>query len=71
MNFAKNIGRVDLVIRALLILDFVIPCLLGLVSSPFSYLMLAMAAVLFVSCVTGYCWLYDTLKISTRQEVDS
>jgi hypothetical protein len=71
MNFVKNVGLVDQIIRALLVLDLIIPCLLGLISSPLSYLMVSLAVILSASCVTGYCWIYDTLKISTNHKVNS
>jgi hypothetical protein len=67
MNFTKNVGLVDQLLRALLVLDLVIPCLLGLITGMLAYLMIGFAVMLSISCVTGYCWLYDTLAVTTRQ----
>jgi hypothetical protein len=67
MNFTKNVGLVDQLLRALLVLDLVIPCLLGLITGMLAYLMIGFAVMLSISCVTDYCWLYDTLAVTTRQ----
>ncbi|MFD2574080.1 DUF2892 domain-containing protein [Spirosoma soli] len=71
MNLKKNVGLVDQVVRAVLVLDLVMPCLLGFVTGPVVYLMLTLALVLSVSCLLGYCWVYDLLKISTRPTLNT
>lgn len=66
MNVEKNVGFVDHLLRALLILDLVVPCMLGLTTGAVVYLMISIALILSFSCVTGYCWVYHVLRITTR-----
>lgn len=70
MKFKKNVGFVDQILRALLILDLLIFCVLGLVPDIVASLFLVISAILAVSCVTGHCWFYKSFNISTRQEVN-
>jgi hypothetical protein len=65
MNLKKNIGFVDQLLRALLILDMVVPCLLGFTTGAVACLMISLALILSFSCVTGYCWFYDILNVTT------
>lgn len=65
MNFKKNIGFVDQLLRALLILDLVVPCLLGLTTGVVACVMISLAVVLLVNCLMSYCWLYDTFNVTT------
>lgn len=66
MNFTKNVGLIDQLLRALLTLDLVVPCLLGLTTGIVAFLMVSFAVLLSISCVTGYCLLYDSLAVTTR-----
>ncbi|QMW06430.1 YgaP family membrane protein [Spirosoma foliorum] len=71
MLFKKNISFVDQIVRAILIVDLLAPCLLGLLSEIVSYLFISFSIVLFISCVTRYCWIYDLFNISTsKQEIN-
>ena len=65
MNLTKNVGLVDQVVRALVALDLITPCVLGFVPGLIAFLMVAAAIVLVVTCITGHCWLYDSLHLST------
>jgi hypothetical protein len=67
MNFTKNVGLIDQLLRALLTIDLAVPCLLGLTTGIAAFLMVSFAIVLSISCVTGYCLFYDTLAVTTRQ----
>jgi hypothetical protein len=71
MKLIKNVGFVDQILRALLILDFLIFCGLDLVSDMVAGFLLVISMLLAVSCITGYCPLYKSLNISTRQEVNA
>lgn len=68
MGLKKNVGLLDQILRALIILDLLVPCLLGYIPAAVACLMLTAAAVLLVSCVTCHCWIYDNLAISTLEE---
>lgn len=65
MKRKKNVGFVDQFLRALLILDLIVPCLLGVVTGGFAFVLITLAAVPLMGCVTSYCWLYDVLNVST------
>ena len=65
MNFKRNIGFVDQLLRALLVLDLIVPCLLGFTTGAVAFLMIGTAVVLAFSCVTSYCWVYDTFEVTT------
>ena len=65
MNFKRNVGFVDQLLRALLILDLIIPCVVGFATGIVAYLMVIVAALLMFSCATAYCWIYDTLEVTT------
>ena len=66
----KNIGFIDQLVRGLIIVDLLIPCLLGIVSGPLFYLFITLSVTLVLTCLTGYCPLYTFLKIKTRREWD-
>ncbi|MVM37568.1 DUF2892 domain-containing protein [Spirosoma sp. HMF3257] len=68
MLFKKNVSFVDQIVRSILIVDLLVPCLLGLLPGLIVYLFIGLSATLLISCITRYCWIYDLLKISTRQE---
>lgn len=65
MKRKKNVGFVDQFVRALLILDLILPCLLDFVTGGLAVVLMSVAAMLLIGCVTSYCWLYDTLDVST------
>ena len=69
MQFKKNIGSVDQIIRSLLTANLLIPCLLGLVPYLVFYLLISLSIMLAINCLTSYCMVYDFLKISTRQPI--
>jgi type III secretory pathway component EscV len=71
MQLKKNVSVLDQIIRAMLILDFVVPCMLGLVPGFFVYVLISLSVILAISCLTGYCWVYGLLKISTREQINS
>ncbi|GAA4403404.1 hypothetical protein GCM10023187_19440 [Nibrella viscosa] len=66
----KNIGFIDQLVRGLIIVDLLIPCLLGIVSGPLLYLFVTLSVVLGFSCLTGFCPCYGAFKFSTRREWD-
>ena len=66
----KNIGFIDQFVRGLIIVDLLIPCLLGMVAGPLFYRVIALSVSLVVTCLTGYCPLYNVFKITTRREWD-
>ncbi|MVM30505.1 DUF2892 domain-containing protein [Spirosoma sp. HMF4905] len=68
MLLKKNVSFVDQIIRSILIVDLLVPCLLDLLPSIVAYFFIGLSLVLVVSCITRYCWVYDLLKISTRQQ---
>ncbi len=70
MNLKKNVGLIDQIVRALLVLDLIVPYLMGLISGSIVYFLGSMAVLLSVSCITGYCWFYDTMDLSTRHEAN-
>lgn len=70
MKFKKNVGFIDAIIRTLLIIDLLILPLFDFVPAGVSYLLIALSGWLAISCVTGYCWIYNFLNITTRFEPD-
>lgn len=71
MKLIKNVGFVDQILRALLILDFIIFYELELVSTVIAGFLLVISIILAISCITGHCPIYKALTISTRQEVNA
>ncbi|MCY7359398.1 MAG: DUF2892 domain-containing protein [Rudanella sp.] len=68
MNFVKNVGFVDQVVRAMLVIDVVAAYLMGFLAG-FGAFLAAIAAVTLVgSCLTAHCPLYMILGYTTRQE---
>ncbi|CCH55403.1 hypothetical protein BN8_04659 [Fibrisoma limi BUZ 3] len=67
MQLKKNVGFLDQLVRAILIVDLIVPCLLGFVTGFLAYIVITLAFALAISCVTGYCWLYGVIHFSTRQ----
>ncbi|RIV18440.1 DUF2892 domain-containing protein [Fibrisoma montanum] len=67
MQLKKNVGFLDQLVRAILIVDLIVPCLLGFIPSFLAYVMITLAFALAIGCVTGYCWLYGAIQFSTRQ----
>ncbi|WP_345244627.1 DUF2892 domain-containing protein [Nibrella saemangeumensis] len=67
----KNIGFIDQLVRGLIVVDLLIPCLLGIISGPIFYLFILLSIVLAISCLTGFCPLYGAFKFSSRREWDN
>lgn len=57
----KNVGKLDMIIRYLLGLIFI---LLGLTISPWFYIL---AALSIITALTGFCGLYKLLGINTNK----
>jgi hypothetical protein len=71
MSYVKNVGFVDQIVRALIILDIVAAYLMGFVSGIGAFLSLTIALILGASCLVGYCPVYGFLRLSTRQEYEN
>ncbi|QJW89635.1 DUF2892 domain-containing protein [Spirosoma taeanense] len=71
MPTKKNVGFVDQIIRALLVLDLIILSAIGLVPNVLMFLVISIVLVLTISCVTCHCWVYDLFGLSTRQKANS
>ena len=67
MNFIKNVGFVDQIVRSLLTLDILVGYFIGILSGLGAFVAVALALVLVGSCLTGHCPLYTMLRFSTRQ----
>ncbi|GAB4013685.1 DUF2892 domain-containing protein [Spirosoma sp. KCTC 42546] len=67
MLFKKNVSFVDQLVRAILIVDLLVPCLLGLLPTLVVYLFSTLSFILAIGCVTRYCFIYDLFKFSTRE----
>ncbi len=70
MNFVKNVGFVDQVVRSMLVLDVVFAYLIGFSSSIGAFVAIVFALVLVGSCITAHCPVYMILGFSTRQEYE-
>ncbi len=70
MNFVKNVGFVDQIVRALLILDVVAAYFMGFLSSLGAFVSITFAFALLASCLTAHCPLYTALGLTTRQEYE-
>lgn len=70
MNFVKNVGFVDQVVRAMLVLDVVFAYLVGFLSGIGAFVAVVFAVILVGSCLTAHCPVYMILGFSTRQEYE-
>lgn len=70
MNFVKNVGFVDQVVRAMLVLDVIFAYLVGFLSSLGAFIAVLFAIILVGSCLTAHCPVYMILGINTRQEYE-
>ncbi|KAB7730329.1 DUF2892 domain-containing protein [Rudanella paleaurantiibacter] len=68
MSFVKNVGFVDQMVRALLIIDILVAYLMGFITGLSAFMLAALALVLTVTCLMGYCPVYRLLGLSTRHE---
>ena len=65
MTLRKNTGNADRAIRLGIAAVLAIVALAGVVSAPISYLVLAVAGVMLVTGVTGFCPIYAIFRVST------
>ncbi len=70
MNFVKNVGFVDQVVRAMLVIDIVAAYLMGFLSGFATFLSVLVALTLIGSCLTAHCPVYLLLGYTTRQEYE-
>jgi hypothetical protein len=70
MNFVKNVGFVDQVVRAMLVIDVVAAYLMGFLSGFGAFLAIIVGITLVGSCLTAHCPLYLILGYNTRQEYE-
>ena len=70
MNFVKNVGFVDQIVRSLLILDVAAAYLMGFLSDLSAFVALTFALSLLGSCLTAHCPMYMILGFTTRQEYE-
>jgi hypothetical protein len=68
MSFVKNVGFVDQMVRALLIIDILVAYMLGVITGLSAFVLFALALVLTATCLMGYCPVYRLLGLSTRRE---
>lgn len=67
MLFKKNVSFVDQLVRSILIVDLLVPCLLGLLPILVVYLFSILSFILAIGCITRYCPIYYLFKLSTRE----
>lgn len=70
MSYTKNVGFVDQIVRALLILDILAAYLMGFIDGISAFALLSFAFVLGISCLMSYCPVYAFINLTTRQEYE-
>ncbi len=61
----KNVGTADRYIRVLIGVSFLINIFILKPGAIGTIILLALGLALLYSAYSGYCWIYDLLKIST------
>lgn len=62
----KNMAGVDRLVRAVVAALFVFVVYMGFIEGPMGWLLLAMAAVLFLTAVVGHCPVYKLIGIDSH-----
>jgi hypothetical protein len=65
MKLPQNEAPLDRIIRVIVGALLVVAAVTGLVAAPISYIALAVAAILLVTGIVGFCPLYAVLHVST------
>ena len=65
MTIRKNTGNTDRAIRLAIAAGLAFLALAGVVTAPISYLVLAVAGIMLVTGVTGFCPIYAIFRVST------
>ncbi len=60
-----NMGSTDKIVRIVLALVFVVLFFMNVVAAPYSYILLALAAVFVLTSLVSFCPLYPLLGINT------
>jgi len=63
----KNMGIIDRVIRFIIAIVVGILVWQGIIESPWSYILLALAAVFLITSLVSFCPLYRLVNINTCQ----
>jgi hypothetical protein len=64
----KNVGTFDKVIRLLLVVVVAILYATKAISGVAAIILGVIALLLLITTITGYCFLYSMLKVSTRKK---
>jgi hypothetical protein len=65
MKLQRNTGNPDRAIRLVIAGLLAVAAIAGVVTAPLSYLALAVAGIMLVTGVTGFCPIYAILRVST------
>jgi hypothetical protein len=65
MDMKKNVGSADRYIRFIIGLGFIMNIFSLETAKLGTFILLALGLAMFYSAYTGYCFLYDMLKINT------
>jgi len=65
VSYKKNVGTADRYIRVLIGVSFLINIFILKPGAIGTIILLALGLALLYSAYSGYCWIYDLLKIST------
>ena len=61
----KTVGSSDKIIRYIIAIVAIYVAYSGMVMAPWSYVLYAVAAIMIITGLTGYCGLYSLLGINT------
>lgn len=64
----KNIGEADKIVRTILAIVIVILFFVKVISGTLGWVLLALAVVLLLTSLTGFCLLYVPFRINTRKK---
>ncbi|TAE32218.1 MAG: DUF2892 domain-containing protein [Cytophagales bacterium] len=70
MSFTRNVGFVDQIVRALIVIDVVAAYLMGFLSGFSAFALVSFALALIASCITAFCPAYAFMNFTTRQEYE-
>ncbi|MFA5106316.1 MAG: DUF2892 domain-containing protein [Candidatus Micrarchaeia archaeon] len=65
MEFKKNVGEADKVVRVIIGLAALGAYFSNMLMAPLSYVLVLIAIVMFFTAATSSCWLYTALGLST------
>lgn len=63
----KTVGSSDKIIRYIIAIVAIYVAYSGMVMAPWSYVLYAVAAIMIITGLTGYCGLYSLFGINTHK----